>query len=59
MNKDEFPSIDEQGKNLAKFTFEVVKNVIDISPDNDTKLILSKKEQKERLDVCKKCNYIV
>ena len=30
--KEDFPSINEQGKNLAKFTFEVVKNVIDISP---------------------------
>ena len=34
-------------KNLAKFTFEVVKNVIDISPSNETKLLLSKEEQKE------------
>ena len=56
-NGEEFPSIHEQGKNLAKFTFEVVKNVIDISPTNDTKLILSEEEQKQRLDVCKKCDY--
>ena len=56
-NKEEFPSINEQGKNLAKFTFEVVKNVIDISPSNETKLILSEEEQKQRLDVCKKCDY--
>jgi ribosomal protein S14 len=57
-NRDEeFPSVNEQGKNLAKFTFEVVKNVIDLSPSNETKLLLSKEEQKERLDVCKKCDY--
>ena len=29
----ELPSIKEQGKNLSKFTFEVVKNVIDVSSD--------------------------
>ena len=56
-NKEEFPSINEQGKNLAKFTFEVVKNVIDISPRNETKLIIPEEEQKQRLDVCKKCDY--
>ena len=26
--KEEFPSIKEQGKNLAKFTFEVVKDSV-------------------------------
>jgi len=57
MKEEQFPSINEQGKNLAKFTFEVVKNVIDISPSNNTRLILSEEEQKQRLDVCKKCEY--
>ena len=57
MKEEQFPSINEQGKNLAKFTFEVVKNVIDISPSNETKLIVSEEEQKQRLDVCKKCEY--
>ena len=56
-NKEEFPSLPEQGKNIAKFTFEVVKNVIDISPRNETKLIIPEEEWKERLDVCKKCDY--
>ena len=56
-NKEEFPSLPEQGKNIAKFTFEVVKNVIDISPRNETKLIIPEEEQKQRLDVCKKCDY--
>jgi uncharacterized paraquat-inducible protein A len=54
---NEFPSINEQGKNLAQFTFEVVKNVIDISPSNQTKFLISEEEQKQRLDVCKKCEY--
>ena len=56
-NKEEFPSLPEQGKNIAKFTFEVVKNVIDISPRNETKLIIPEEEQKQRLDICKKCDY--
>ena len=57
MKEEQFPSINEQGKNLAKFTFEVVKNVIDISPSNQTKFLISEEEQKQRLDVCKKCEY--
>tara|TARA_R100001463_G_scaffold135322_2_gene198504 strand:+ start:543 stop:815 length:273 start_codon:yes stop_codon:yes gene_type:complete len=56
-DKEEFPSIDEQGKNLAKFTFEVVKNVIDISSSNETGLLVSEEKQKERMNVCKKCDY--
>ena len=57
-NGEEFPSLPEQGKNLAKFTMKVVKNVVDISNDvNTTKLLLPEEEWKERLDVCKKCDY--
>jgi len=52
--KEEFPSLPEQGKNLAKFTFEVVKDVI-ITPD--TPVLLSEEEQQKRLDICKKCEY--
>jgi hypothetical protein len=55
--EEQFPSISQQGKNLSKFTFEVVKNVIDISSSNTTKLILSEEEQKQRLDICKTCDY--
>ena len=58
-NKEEFPSLPEQGKNLAKFTMKVVKNVVDISSDsNTTKLLLPEEEWKERLDVCKKCDSV-
>ena len=47
-NRDEeFPSVNEQGKNFAKFTFEVVKNVIDLSPSNETKLLLSKENRRK------------
>ena len=55
--EENFPSIDEQGKNLAKFTFEVVKNVIDISSSNETGLLVSEEKQKERMDIFKKCTH--
>ena len=54
MNTESFPSLPEQGKNLAKFTFDVVKNVIDISA---TPVLVSEEKQEERLSICKKCDY--
>ena len=56
-NNKRIPSINEQGKNLAKFTFEVVKNVLIYHLEMKTKLIIPEEEQKQRLDVCKKCDY--
>jgi hypothetical protein len=56
LNK-ELPSIKEQGKNLSKFTFEVVKNAIDVS--SDVPLMVSEEKQKERLDICKKCEFFL
>ncbi len=53
-SQEEFPSLSEQGKNLAKFTFEVVKDVIDLTPKPIT---ISEEKQKERLDICKRCDY--
>lgn len=53
MNTDLFPSINEQGKNLAKFTFDVVKNVVNIS----TPVFVSEDKQKERMEICKQCDY--
>lgn len=52
--KEEFPSISEQGKNLAKFTFEVVKNTLNVSP---SPVFATEEKQKERLDICQKCDY--
>ena len=54
MNTESFPSLPEQGKNLAKFTFDVVKNVIDISA---TPVLVSEEKQEERMSICKKCEY--
>jgi hypothetical protein len=53
MNTESFPSLPEQGKNLAKFTFDVVKNVIDISA---TPVLVSEEKQEERMSICKKCS---
>lgn len=53
-NKEEFPSLPEQGKNLAKFTFEVVKDVL---VTNDYQIYATEKVKQERLDICKKCPY--
>ena len=53
-NQEEFPSLSEQGKNLAKFTVEVVKNVLITS---DPQIYASHQLQKERLDICKTCEY--
>jgi len=51
--KEEFPSIPEQGNNLAKFTFEVVKGAITSS----TPVFASEELQQERLSICKECEY--
>lgn len=55
MSKEEFPSLPEQGKNLAKFTFEVVKNVIDLTPSKP--VLASEEIQKDRMETCKKCDF--
>ena len=42
MSKEEFPNIGEQGKNLAKFTVKVVKDVvINTGSDNEGGVFVS------------------
>ena len=53
MNED-LPSLPEQGKNLAKFTFEVVKDVVSL---NGTPVFSTEEEQQERLSICKMCEF--
>jgi len=57
-NKEEeqFPSIAEQGKNLAQFTFEVVKDVF-VPNTEHHQIYANDKLRQERLDVCKQCEY--
>jgi len=51
-DNDQLPDIKEQGKNLAKFTFEVVKDVVSL---NGTPVLSTEEEQQERLSICKMC----
>ena len=53
-DKEEFPSTIEQGKNLAKFTFEVVQDAIGSSSSH---IIASEEKRKERMSICRKCPY--
>lgn len=48
----EYPSLPEQGKNLAKFTFEVVKQAF-----SSNALFVSPEIKQQRLDICKQCEY--
>ena len=53
MNTESFPSLSEQGKNLAKFTFDVVKNAVNVTKP----VFATEEKQKDRLAVCKTCPY--
>mgnify|MGYP003346840499 CR=1 FL=1 len=48
--KKEYPSLFEQGKNLAEFSFELVKNAL-----NTGALLVSDEVQSQRMEVCKSC----
>lgn len=54
-DNQEFPSLPEQGKNLAKFTFEVVKDVISVTQKRD--VYVNEEKKKERMEHCKKCEF--
>ena len=49
----EYPSLPEQGKNLAKFTFDVIKKAL----QSDEGLIVSNEIKEERLAICRSCDY--
>jgi len=50
--ENEYPSIPEQGKNLGKFAFEIVKRAL---ANGGASLIVSEEVQRERMEICKKC----
>jgi hypothetical protein len=54
MAEQEYPSLGEQGKNLAKFTFEVIKEAF---ANGHEKLFVSQEIQNQRLDICRECPY--
>jgi hypothetical protein len=51
--EQEFPSLIEQGKNLAKSATEVIKTSIKGTP-----LFAPHEVQKERWDICNQCEFI-
>ena len=54
-DKQDLPSISEQGKNLAKFTFEVVQDTVSLNGNP----LVSKDEYKERLSICAACEHFI
>ena len=50
--ENKYPSIPEQGKNLGKFAFEIVKRAL---ANGGASLIVSEEVQRERMEICKKC----
>lgn len=51
--QDDLPSLPEQGKNLAKFTFEVVQDVVSLNGNP----FVEKETYKERLKICATCEH--
>jgi hypothetical protein len=47
----EYPSLPEQGKNLASFAFEIVKKAF-----SSEALLVSKEIKEKRMDICKQCD---
>jgi hypothetical protein len=48
----DYPSLPEQGKNLAKFAFEVVKSAM-----QSEALFVSDEVRESRLEMCRSCEY--
>ena len=51
----ELPSLPEQGKNLAKFTFEVVQDTVSLNGNP----FVPKEKYNERLKVCATCEHFI
>ena len=49
----QYPSIPQQGKNLAKFAWDVMKE----SLSNNNSLLVSDEIYNERLEICKSCEW--
>lgn len=48
----EYPSLPEQGKNLASFTFELIKKAL-----SGESLTVSNEVKEQRMDICKNCEH--
>ena len=54
-DNQDLPSISEQGKNLAKFTFEVVQDAVTLTGNP----FVEKDTYKERLKICSTCEHFI
>lgn len=51
-NEKQYPSFPQQGENLAKFTFQIIKKAL-----NQEALFVSPEVKAERLAICKECDW--
>jgi len=52
MIEKQYPSLSEQGKNLAKFSFDLIKNALQSGA-----LMVSEEIKAQRLEICKSCEW--
>jgi len=52
MTEKQYPSLTEQGKNLAKFSFDLIKNAL-----QSGSLMVSEEIKTQRLEICKSCEW--
>ena len=52
MTEKQYPSLSEQGKNLAKFSFDLIKNALQSGA-----LMVSEEIKTQRLEICKSCEW--
>lgn len=51
--EQQYPSIGDQVKNLAQFSFNVVRSAL----NSEDSLLVSEEVRKQRMDICKSCDY--
>ena len=54
--ESQYPSIPEQAKNLAKFSFDVIRTALTPNGPNQS-LLVSPEVREERMNVCRSCEY--
>lgn len=53
---NQYPSLIQQGKNLAKFSLELINYLRNNDNDENTSLMVSDDVYKKRLEICKNCD---
>jgi len=55
--KENYPSLVEQGKNLAKFSYRLIKHIQKVtSSEEKESLLVSDEIYNQRIEVCKTCS---